>query len=179
MRHHLWRQQQQLLRVLLVTLLPAAFATDSFGTLPPGPEGCVYYGGYGEGERDNGQGLLIPSCVPGGNGCYECCVPLQNTAEWWFCTEVEGANGPIDNCSSPQPWFPDWWPDPNANNWGFGDPGLPGEVPPWAWTDDAGSTDYGGGGGSGCIGGGWCHQKYLPPPRRYSVPPGPHRPYRG
>lgn len=119
--------------------------------------------------------------MAGGNGCYECCVPVTNGPGYQFCSEVMGANGPIDNCSVPQSWFPPWWPDGDPNNVGYGDAGLPpNSVPVESWGDDDGSgSDPGASiGGDDGGGGGTRRPPAYQAPLRYALPPGPHQPYR-
>jgi len=171
------RRSSQLLRVLFMTVLSVAAGRQALANLPPGADGCNYYQGYGASNRDNGQGVDIPACAPGGSGCYECCVSRTDGPGYYFCAETAGG----DFCSTPQEWFPDWWPDPQPWIIGFGDPDLPPDALPvedWGPGDDGTSNDLGAGGGGVYCTGGRCYYSYRAP-RRYAVPPGPHRPYAG
>jgi hypothetical protein len=83
--------------------------------LPPGTDGCVFYGSGRAGIKQDGSDL--PFCDSGGTGCYECCVALEDQSGWLFCTEVVGNV----NCSGKTTEFPDWWPDPDPTD--HGEPG--------------------------------------------------------
>jgi hypothetical protein len=111
--------------------------------LPPGVDGCSFFTGGQAARRQDGSDM--PFCQSGGNGCYECCVTMQDQSGWKFCVEVAGNVF----CSGVETQFPDWWPDPDPGDHGIpGDQLPPGTDPPSGWTDDP-NNDLGGGGGYG------------------------------